>query len=314
MQITLRQMRVFLAIAKAGNLSVASQELSLSKSAVSQALMDLEDKLGVSLFERVKGRLLLSSEGRRLKPQADELMDRSHDIENLFTGRAKGQLRLDCTFTIGSFLLADMMRDFRANAGWMPSTRIANTADVSDSLLNFTTDLAIIEGPVTNPNLMTEPWIIDEMVVVAPKGHRLAEEPATWEKLSKEHWVLREEGSSTRVLFDALLGKHLEQRHIVANINSFETIVGMLINGMGITFISERILHDPFFGPHLAKVRCPEVFTRELSFCLHREKYRSTDMQNFMAFCHRWGADRLAREHERDAKRERSAELFEPKP
>ena len=92
MQITLRQMRVFLAIAKAGNLSTASQDLALSKSAVSQALMDLEDKLGVSLFERVKGRLLLSSEGRRLKPQADELMDRSHDIENLFTGRAKGQL------------------------------------------------------------------------------------------------------------------------------------------------------------------------------------------------------------------------------
>ena len=313
MQITLRQMRVFLAIAKAGNLSTASQDLALSKSAVSQALMDLEDKLGVSLFERVKGRLLLSSEGRRLKPQADELMDRSHDIENLFTGRAKGQLRLDCTFTIGSFLLADMMRDFRANAGWMPSTRIANTADVAESLLNFTTDLAIIEGPVTNPNLLTEPWIIDEMVVVAPRGHRLTEEPATWEKLSKEHWVLREEGSSTRVLFDALLGKHLEQRTIVANINSFETIVGMLINGMGITFISERILHDPFFGPHLYKVKCPETFTRELSFCLHREKYRSTDMQNFMGFCHRWGADRLAREHERDAKRERGAELFEPK-
>ena len=313
MRITLRQMRVFLAIAKAGNLSTASQDLALSKSAVSQALMDLEDKLGVSLFERVKGRLLLSSEGRRLKPQADELMDRSHDIENLFTGRAKGQLRLDCTFTIGSFLLADMMRDFRANAGWMPSTRIANTADVTESLLNFTTDLAIIEGPVTNPNLLTEPWIIDEMVVVAPRGHRLTEEPATWEKLSKEHWVLREEGSSTRVLFDALLGKHLEQRTIVANINSFETIVGMLINGMGITFISERILHDPFFGPHLCKVKCPETFTRELSFCLHREKYRSTDMQNFMGFCHRWGADRLAREHERDAKRERGAELFEPK-
>ncbi len=314
MQITLRQMRVFLAIAKAGNLSVASHELSLSKSAVSQALMDLEDKLGVSLFERVKGRLLLSSEGRRLKPQADELMDRSHDIENLFTGRAKGQLHLDCTFTIGSFLLADMMRDFRANAGWIPSTRIANTADVADSLLNFTTDLAIIEGPVTNPSLVTEPWITDEMVVVAPKGHRLTEEPATWEKLSKEHWVLREEGSSTRVLFDALIGKYLEQRQIVATINSFETIIGMLINGMGITFISERILHDPFFGPHLAKVHCPEVFTRELAFCLHREKYRSTDMQNFMTFCHRWGADRLAREHERDAKRERGAELFEPKP
>ena len=74
MQITLRQMQVFLAVARTENLSVAAQDLAMSKSAVSQALTELEGRLGVTLFERTRGRLLLSAEGRRLKPAADELM------------------------------------------------------------------------------------------------------------------------------------------------------------------------------------------------------------------------------------------------
>ena len=203
MQITLRQMQVFLAVARTENLSVAAQDLAMSKSAVSQALTELEGRLGVTLFERTRGRLLLSAEGRRLKPAADELMERTDDIESLFSGRTTGQLRLACTFTIGSFMLSDLMRDFQAHAGWMPEMLIANTAEVAESLLNFSTDISIVEGPVTNPHLITEPWISDEMVVVAPKGHRLTQGVATWEQLSREHWILREEGSSTRIFFDA---------------------------------------------------------------------------------------------------------------
>lgn len=228
MQITLRQMQVFLAVARTENLSVAAQDLAMSKSAVSQALTELEGRLGVTLFERTRGRLLLSAEGRRLKPAADELMERTDDIESLFSGRTTGQLRLACTFTIGSFMLSDLMRDFQAHAGWMPEMRIANTAEVAESLLNFSTDISIVEGPVTNPHLITEPWISDEMVVVAPKGHRLTQGVATWEQLSRERWILREEGSSTRIFFDAQIGLHLSEHNIIANVNSFEAIVGMI--------------------------------------------------------------------------------------
>ena len=290
MQITLRQMQVFLAVARTENLSVAAQDLAMSKSAVSQALTELEGRLGVTLFERTRGRLLLSAEGRRLKPAADELMER--------------------TFTIGSFMLSDLMRDFQAHAGWMPEMRIANTAEVAESLLNFSTDISIVEGPVTNPHLITEPWISDEMVVVAPKGHRLTQGVATWEQLSRERWILREEGSSTRIFFDAQIGLHLSEHNIIANVNSFEAIVGMIINGMGLTFISERILHDPFFGPHLRRVKCPETFTRQLSFCMHKQKYRSSDLQAFLAFCRLWGEQLLEREHSRRLEEEQAAMVF----
>ncbi|MDY4164046.1 MAG: LysR substrate-binding domain-containing protein [Sutterella sp.] len=307
MSITLRQLQVFLAIARTENLSAAAQVLCMSKSAVSQSLGELEDRLGVTLFERMRGRLLLSAEGRRLKPAADEMMERTEDIESLFASKNLGQLRVACTLSVGSFLLADLLRDFQSRTGWLPEVRIANTAEVAESLLNFSTDVALIEGPVMNLELATETWLSDEMVVVAPRGHRLLEGTATWEQLSRERWILREEGSSTRVFFDAQFALKLNRPNIIASINSFETIVGMVVNGMGLTVISERVLQDPFYGTHLRRVDCPERFIRQLSFCLHRQKYQSSDMKTWMDFCRIWAQHRVEQDREKALERERAA-------
>lgn len=297
MAITLRQMQVFLAVAQTENLSAAALTLGMSKSAVSQALSDLEEKLGVTLFERMRGRLLLSAEGRHLKPAADELMERSGDIETLFSSKKKcGQLRLSVTLTIGSFLLADLLRDFHSRTGWIPEVTIANTTEVAESLSNFTTDVSIIEGPVYNPDLITEHWMDDEMVVVAPRSHRFVGRQVSWEELAKERWILREQGSSTRVYFDTRLADELPHHNIIASVNSFETIVGMVVNGMGLSFMSERVLHDPFNGPFLRKIECSKRFMRQLSFCWHRQKYISSDMSTWFDFCRFWAADRLEKE------------------
>ena len=72
--ITLRQLQVFLAIAKTESIGLAAESLTMSKSAVSQALSELETRLGVQLFDRNRGRIFLTAEGRRMMPQADEAM------------------------------------------------------------------------------------------------------------------------------------------------------------------------------------------------------------------------------------------------
>lgn len=288
MHITLRQLQVFLAIAKTENLSQAAQDLSMSKSAMSQALSELELQLGVDLFERLRGRLLLSSEGRRLIPQAEELLDRTRDIETLFSNPALGQLKILTTLSVGNFLSADLLADFRLRTGWMPEVMMGNTEDVAERLLTFKSDLGLIEGPVTNPDLRTEPWMTDEMVVVAPLDHPLAGQSVTWEQLSRENWILREKGSSTRNFFNTQIGQYLKNKNIILEINSFKIIVAMLMRSMGISYMSRRVLSDPLYGPHLAEIRCPKVFKRQFSFCLHRKKYLSGDLRAFMDFCREW--------------------------
>ncbi len=288
MSITYRQLEVFLAITQAETVSDAALMLGMSKSAVSQALSELEARLGVKLFERSRSRLMLSAEGLKLQPMANELVERTQDIQSYFDSRSEGQLRLVCTLTIGSFLLADLFRDFQTRAGWLPQVHIANTSEVAELLLKFKADVALIEGPVYSPELVTEPWLEDEMVVVAGQGHPLSRGEATWEELSKERWILREDGSSTRVFFDTRIALHLNHPKVDVVVNSFESILGMVTNGMGITFMSSRVLNDPFYGRHLCKIACPTRFTRPLSFCMHRGKYQSRDLEEWLDVCRSW--------------------------
>ena len=292
MHITLRQLQIFLAVAKTENLSTAALDLAMSKSAASQSLADLEAQLEVDLFERLRGRLLLSAEGRRLVPHAEELLERTRDMEGLFNDASRGQLRLATTLSVGNFLAVDLLADFRLRSGWMPSVTMGNTEEVARNLLDFSIDLGLIEGPVTEAELVTEPWMSDEMVVIAPKTHPLAGRSVGWDTLSKENWILREKGSSTRNFFNTQIGQYLKTKNIIAEVNSFKIIVSMLMRGMGISYMSSRVLDDPFYGRCITRIDCPRSFKRQLSFCLHRKKYLSGDLRAFMAFCREWAQTR----------------------
>lgn len=292
MHITLRQLQIFLAVAKTENLSTAALDLAMSKSAASQSLADLEAQLEVDLFERLRGRLLLSAEGRRLVPHAEELLGRTRDMEGLFNDASRGQLRLATTLSVGNFLAVDLLADFRLRSGWMPSVTMGNTEEVARNLLDFSIDLGLIEGPVTEAELVTEPWMLDEMVVIAPKTHPLAGRSVSWDTLSKETWILREKGSSTRNFFNTQIGQYLKTKNIIAEVNSFKIIVSMLMRGMGISYMSSRVLDDPFYGRCITRIDCPRSFKRQLSFCLHRKKYLSGDLRAFMAFCREWAQTR----------------------
>ena len=264
--ITLRQLQVFLAIAKTESIGLAAESLTMSKSAVSQALSELETRLGVQLFDRNRGRIFLTAEGRRMMPQADEMLHRAEDIADLFRrGHEPCPFRVGCTRTIGTFMLADLLKSFRDAAGWMPATEIANTSRIAAKLSSFELDIALIEGPVTNNDLVTFPWMADEMVVVAPKDHPLTGRPVSYEELERASWLLREEGSSTRDFFETQLHQRLSRVNVSAELNSFDAILRSVRIGLGITYMSKRVLTDPIFGRFLARVEIPDRWMRQLT-------------------------------------------------
>jgi len=300
--ITLRQLQVFLAIAKTESIGLAAESLTMSKSAVSQALFELETRLGVQLFDRNRGRIFLTAEGRRMMPQADEMLHRAEDIADLFRrGHEPCPFRVGCTRTIGTFMLADLLKSFRDAAGWMPATEIANTSRIAAKLSSFELDIALIEGPVTNNDLVTFPWMADEMVVVAPKDHPLTGRPVSYEELERASWLLREEGSSTRDFFETQLHQRLSRVNVSAELNSFDAILRSVRIGLGITYMSKRVLTDPIFGRFLARVEIPDRWMRQLTFCHERGKYLSVDMLEWVEHCRNYA--RMLERREADALR-----------
>src|SRR5476651_359631 len=93
MHITLRQLEVFAEVLKSGSTTQASIVLSLSQSAVSAALADVEGQLGVQLFDRVGKRLVINEHGRLLYPKALALLEQAGEIERLFS-KDNGSLRM----------------------------------------------------------------------------------------------------------------------------------------------------------------------------------------------------------------------------
>ncbi|WP_447873213.1 LysR substrate-binding domain-containing protein [Serratia fonticola] len=290
MNITFKQLSVFVSIAHNGSMTLAAEALFMTKSALSQALAELESQLGVRLFDRQHARLYINHEGRKLLPVADELLARKQSVRMLFSeGGQDNQLRLGCSKTIGSYLLPDMLKGFAKDNCWMPQSIIANTEKISRMVEHFEIDIALLEGPSTEPNLICKPWLDDEMVVISGRDHSLSKEnTVSYSRLSQERWLLREQGSSSRAYFDNQLALHLDNPQIALSLNAFDAILSCVANNLGITFISKRVLQKPFYMGHFVQLHTEHRFVRKLTLCYHKNKFISPILQNWINFSQSW--------------------------
>src|SRR5258706_3035082 len=151
MQLTLRQLQIFGAVARSGSTVAAAASVALSQSATSAALNELERALGVSLFDRVGRRLRLNENGRALLPSAHALLDGAKTVAEAFAPVRRGlqpDLRLAASTTIGNYVLPPLLARFRRER---PAARvqltIGNTLDVVTAVAGFEADLGLIEGP-----------------------------------------------------------------------------------------------------------------------------------------------------------------------
>ncbi len=293
MNVTLKQLEVFVAVARHENLGRAAAELFLTKGAVSQALHELEKQLGTQVFERVHPHIHLNHEGKRLLPLADELLHRSRDIALMFSSvGTQPFLRVGASKTIGSYLLPKLLSDFEGAALWLPSAEIANSKELCSQVSSFALDVALLEGEEHYPGLIFEPWLTDYMVVIAHRRHPLATgERHSPERLRSERWILREPASGTREYFEYNLAPIIAPYTLALSVSSPEAIAGMVAQGLGITFTSKRIATLPSFSQQFAIIHLDREFPRTFSLCYHSKKYHSGSMDQFIRYCRIWNND-----------------------
>ena len=288
MKLTLQQLKVFATIARYGNLGLAANELCLSKGAVSQSLQELERQLSTPLFDRIHPRLQLNNEGRLLQPAAEELLTRMQDIENLFSPDAEpsGQLRLGASQTIGNYLLPTLLASSKQELGLPPKVTINNTHLLCHALANFELDMALIEGENHHPDLLAEPWLQDEMLVVAPPGHPLAnKKELSLSRLGGETWVLREAQSGSREQFIQQIQPELPRWQPGLELNTLEAVMLAVEKGLGISFISRLAVSDRLKDGRLVALPLTRRFPRQLSLIWHKQKYHSASLRHFLHFC-----------------------------
>lgn len=287
MHITLRQLAVFTEVLKSGSTTHAAQVLALSQSAVSASLTDLEGQLSVQLFDRAGKRLIINEHGRLLYPRAMALLDHAKDIELLFK-QGQGALSLAASSTIGNYLLPAVIADYRRD---LPDARleltVGNSQEVIDAVAHFNADIGLIEGPCHQHDIVSQPWLQDELVIFAAPGAAIFKQPVTLETLANAPWILREQGSGTRELVDHLLLSKLSHYHVTMELGNSEAIKHAVRYGMGLSCLSRRVIADLLDSGLLREVHAPlPTMTRTLYLIQHQQKQRSRAIECFLTYCH----------------------------
>ena len=291
MKYSLRQLEIFVAISRTDSVSRAAEALSLSQSATSTALSELERQFDLQLFDRVGKSLRINETGQQLLPRAVELLDRAKEIENLLQGHAGfGHMRIGATLTVGNYLATILVARFLQEH---PESRIQlqvhNTSTIVQQIANHELDLGLIEGDCNHLDIEVQPWIADELVVFSAPNHPLAKQrKASLEQLLQEEWILREKGSGTRETFDRAFHSHHSKLKIRLELEHTEAIKRAVESGLGIGCISRLALKDAFRRGSLVPISTPNLdLSRFFYFLWHKQKYQTTGIREFLDLCRR---------------------------
>jgi DNA-binding transcriptional LysR family regulator len=295
MKYSLRQLEIFVAISRTESVSRAAEVLSLSQSATSSALSELERQFDLQLFDRVGKSLRINETGQQLLPRAVELLDRAKEIENLLQGNAGfGHMKIGATLTVGNYLATILVARFLQEH---PESRIQlqvhNTSTIVQQIANHELDLGLIEGDCNHPDIAVEPWIADELVVFSAPNHPLVNQrKVTMAQLLQEQWILREKGSGTRATFDRAFHNHHSELKIRLELEHTEAIKRAVESGLGIGCISRLALKDAFRRGSLVALSTPSLeLGRYFYFLWHKQKYQTTGIREFLDLCKRFTAD-----------------------
>ena len=208
---TLHQLRIFLAVARLRSFTTAAYELHLSQPDVSLHIRELEEEIGLNLFERVGRKIHPTQAGELLKERADRIFAQLRETEQAMAeikGLVRGSLLIGASTTPGMYLLPQALSNFRRRfPGINVQMKIANTEEIERSVRGMEVDIGFTGGVLTpSKELKVETYIEDELVLILPPKHPFAKKKKILvSDLNEATFILREPGSATRQVFEQAL-------------------------------------------------------------------------------------------------------------
>lgn len=245
----LHHLRLFTAVVNHGGFTKAAESLHLSQPAISKSLNELERQLNLTLLDRTGRSIRLTDAGQALYARARELFGVEWAAEQELReirGLKRGVLRIGASTTIATYMLPPYLGRFHLRH---PGIRIratsANTRTVLRMLLESRADVALVEGPVSHPQVEVHPWQDDELVVIAPPDHSLlSRNDVDVAMLVREQFIVREPGSGTRDVSARALALHGARLTNTLRVGGTEAIKQAVAAGLGLAIVSRAAAAD----------------------------------------------------------------------
>ncbi|MDZ4358542.1 MULTISPECIES: LysR substrate-binding domain-containing protein [Variovorax] len=245
---TLTELKYIVAVARERHFGKAAEACYVSQPTLSVAIKKLEDELEVKLFERSAGEVTVTPLGEQIVQQAQSVLDQAASIKEI-AKRGKdplaGPLNLGVIYTIGPYLLPDLVRQVIARTPQMPLVLQENfTVKLLEMLRAGEIDCAIMAEPFPDTGLAMAPLYDEPFMAALPVKHKFADrESITSEELQNETMLLLGTGHCFR---DHVLEVCPEFARFSSNAegirksfegSSLETIKHMVASGMGVTLV-----------------------------------------------------------------------------
>jgi DNA-binding transcriptional LysR family regulator len=290
MRVSVHQLIVFKKVVEESGITAAAKQLFMTQPAVSNILKSLEEYYACKLTEVIGKKVYLTPSGEKLFEAANQveeiLTNTETDIKNI-NGQITGKLKVSAVSTAKYFmprLLGAFKKSHSQN--FEIEFKVCNRKQVIERLSENLDDFVIMSQPPKNSDFIVEDFFEDQLVVAVSSTSDLLKKKS-WQlsDLASKSWVIREEGSGTRIVMQKLFDENNMKPNIVMEVGNNESIKQMILADMGISIVSmQSIEFELDLGLiKILPVKCFPIF-HEWYWVAHKSKVQSLLVKEFVNF------------------------------
>ena len=276
---TIRHLKTFCAVCEEGGITRAAEKLCVAQPSVSQTIGELERYYGVSLFDRVGRRLVLTSEGERLRVKAQEAIASFSEFEEAAQDtKARHIIRIGSSVTAGQMVLPRLIAAIEATLDHAECRAIADSAAAVEQLVEEgSLDFALVEGSVSRA-LAAEAVFSDRLLAVC-SAERKIKSPLSPSELVFLPLLLRRRGSASRDLLDERLSALGLKAQPKLSSSSNSVLLAAAREGLGVAVLPEALVAADLSAGRLKEVRIQGLELSRRWFAVRRQDKKFTPVQ-----------------------------------
>lgn len=281
--------RTLLTLVSAGSYTKAAQILSLTQPAVSHHIRQLEEEFGIQIFYKDKKELKLTPEGAILVKYARRTMAIYNNCKQAIED-SRTRIRhfvVDITPTAGEYLVPQVIATYCLQNPEVHINIFTDTIkNIYDRLKSYESDIAIVDGKINDPNLISVLLDTDYLCLAVSPKHRLAgRSSVSLQELREENFILRSRSAGTRRLFESYLQNHganIKDFNIMIEIDNIATIKELIASDLGISVISHSACREDEQSGRLAVVPIENSsMIREINMVYHKDFTHTEILEDF---------------------------------
>lgn len=292
--IDFRHLESFCRVADLKSFSKAADDLFITQPTVSGHILALEESLSLRLFDRMGRETRLTRAGQVFFRHATKILTFRKDMMNAlseFSQGIKGELSLGASTIPGEYLLPKLVSGFRKeHPNFTLSVKIADTKEIVQHILQGSVELGMTGAKLNHPSLHYEKYEEDEIIIVGPSNHPLSKKRrVTFDDLSQESWIIREQGSGTQMAVEKAMrkkGKTLRELNVVMEMGSTSSLKEAVKAQLGLAFISKKAVEEELNQGLLLPIDTAEMepIVRQMYLLFHRGRTLSPVAKEFLQF------------------------------